>query len=272
MHRVNFFDVPEMEDLITAPRSMLLWDVLSGMLQGDAEVEFIKTVIGEDRVSMNASAAQELASLLEILADLRTSSRDGEGPATASPHTDVYSSPSRNPPLTSANKELLQERLRQLIMSARATPDEVFKTPREKQIVDMLVRPPSSVGSCRSRSIDSRPTSMGSSSSRSTFVDPSNGLVQIRGSLRFDRVHEVRQKICDCFAAEYNHLVQDVDFVRGLIDLEMAEMNQTMPEPSVVELKALTKKVEDAEKQREHVEMIQRLPEARKRGSLASLR
>jgi hypothetical protein len=268
MHRVNFFDVPEMEDLITGPRAVMLWDVLSGMLQGDSEVEFIRSVIGEDRVSMNASTAQELASLLEILSDLRGAAAD---PAPSSSATE-FSSPTRNPPLTSANKELLQERLRQLITSARVAPDEIFKTPREKQIVDIVVRPPSSVGSCRSRSIDSRPTSMGSSSSRSTFVDPSKGLVPIRGSLRFDRIHEVTQHIVDCFATEYTHLVQDIDFVRGLIEVEMHESSQrSVPEPSMLELKSLTKKVEDAEKQREHVEMIQRLPEAKKRGSLAAL-
>ncbi|CUG92536.1 Hypothetical protein, putative, partial [Bodo saltans] len=86
------------------------------------------------------------------------------------------------------------------------------------------------------------------------------------------RIHEVKQHICDCFATEYTHLVQDIDFVRGLIEVEMQERSQrSAPEPSILELKSLTKKVEDAEKQREHVEMIQRLPEARKRGSLAAL-
>jgi hypothetical protein len=263
MHQVNFLDVPEMEDLITAPRSGLLWDVLAGMLQGAAEVEFIRTVIGEDRVSMNVSAAQELSSLLEILSDFRRSVK--------SEREDTTVSSPRNPPLTSVNKELLQERLRQLILSARASPDDVFKTPREKQIVDIIVRPSSSVGSCRSRSIDSRPTSMGSSSSRSTFTDPSKGLAPIRGSLRFDRVHEVRQQICECFALEYSHLLQDIEFVRSLIEGEMDDQRREASEPSFLELKVLTKKVEDAERQREHVEMIQRLPDARKRGSLASL-
>lgn len=265
MKRIDFMAIPEISELHTGPHVMQLWDNLVSILQGPSEVDFVRSVIGEELIQMNASIGQELSSLLEILTELRA------------PNDVNHGSPVKAIPLASANKELLQERLRLLISSARAVPDDVFKTTREKQIVELLVtRPSSSVGSSRgSRSFDSRPTSMGSlSSSRSQqqYVDPQNHLLPLKGSLRFDKVHEVKEQLRDCFRVEYTEILGDVDYIRELIETEMYR-SSVATEPTVAELKEMTKKMEDAEAQVAHVEMIQRLPSTMKRGgSLASLK
>lgn len=257
MNRIDFMIIPEIGELQTGPHVVSLWDVLSSMLQGPAEVDFVRQMLG-DIIGDNQSAAQELRTLLEILGDLRSA------------QTEDVASPAKPVPLASANKELLQERLRQLIVNARTPPEDMFKTPRDRQIAEYIIRPSSSVSS-RSRSHDSRPTSVGSSSSRSSFVDPTKNLAPLRGSLRFDKVSEVKPSIVECFHVEYQQIVADVEFVRELIDTEM-QSRCTTREPTVGELKDLTKTVEEAELHLAHVEMIQRLPVPTKRGSLASLK
>lgn len=256
--------IPEIGELLTGPHVVSLWTTLSGMLQGPSEVDYFMSLLGET-LTRNQSAAEELRSLLEILSELRAPE-----PA-ATPDADGVSPKQRGVTLASANKELLQERLRQLIVKARTPIEEVFKTPREKRVAEILVRPPSSVGSS-ARSHDSRPTSVGGSSTRSTLADPSKGLEPLKRSLRFDKIDEAKQAVADCFQAEYDQMVADIQLVRSLIDEEIALHREKDDEPTVGELKHMTKRAEEAELHFEHVMKIQSLPSLQKRGSLAAIK
>lgn len=268
-HRIDFMAIPEIGELQTGPHIVSLWSVLSMMLQGPAEIDFFRSLLG-DTITRNLSAAEELHSLLEILSDLR----DPDAASNSPKDEPFSSSPSRNPivPLASVNKELLQERLRRLIATARAPVEELFKTPRERRVAEMLVRPPSSVGSS-SRSRDSRPTSCGSGSSRSTYINPTQDLAPLKGNLHFDKMdRSVKSAVLDCFHAEHEQILSDITIIRGLIDAELEKRTSVAMEPTVQELKDMTKCVEEAELHLRHVEKIQNLPVPVKRGSLAALK
>ena len=263
---INFMSVPEVDSLLTqGNHAAQLWKEVVRMLHGPTEVDCVKTAVGDDLIAMNASAAEELASLLEILSDLRS---EGDGPSVTSPLA-------RNGglALASANKDFLQERLRQLLAQAR-TADEVFQTPREKLIVEYVAPRPTSSATTRSRSFDSRPTSVGGSSSRSSnYQDPCAGLSSLKGSLRFDLVHNVREQLRDCFRNEYEIILEDVAMVRELIEEQIRANSVQRCEPTAAELRDMTKRLEDAEMARSHRDLIQRLPDTGRRGgSLAALK
>jgi hypothetical protein len=243
---IDFMVVPEASDLKSALCGNSLWDTVASLLQGPSEVEFVKGVVGEDVIRRNKSASEELILLLDILADLR----EGHSSA-ASRH-----SPEKSNLFTSQGHFILQERVRQLLSLAQSSPD-LFKTPRERQIIGIVTRPASARSS---RSVDSRPTSASGSSSQNS--EPVAGLHKLRGSLRFDKVQEVQQPLRACFAQEYQTIVEDIEFVRLTIDEEIAQRHSA--EPTEQELRSMVKKLEDADARQKHVEMIQRLPQSKK--------
>lgn len=265
---INFMSVPEVDSLQTqGNHAAQLWKEVVRMLHGPTEVDCVKTAVGDDLITMNASAAEELASLLEILSDLRANDSDS-GLGVTSP-----SLGGRNGgvALASANKDFLQERLRQLLAQAR-TVDEVFQTPREKLIVEYVAPRPTSSATTRSRSFDSRPTSVGSSRS-SNYQDPFAGLSSLKGSLRFDLVHNIREQLRDCFRNEYEIILEDIAMVRELIDQQIQANSIQRCEPTAAELRDMTKRLEEAEMARSHRDLIERLPDTGRRGgSLAALK
>ena len=265
MISIDLMSVPEAQDLL-APNAVLIWQTLSGMFKGPAEADFIRGVVGEDVVRANEIASNELSTLLSILSDMR----DGHSLAATS------SSPARLH--STAHKDLLQDRLRQLLTHMRTqspTMDAMFKTPREKKVAEFVIdgcpagsanRPSSGQGlracSSLSRSLDSRPTSAGWSSRSSTST--STNLEELQRNIRFDLVHEVAPQLIELFKQEHDAIVEDINYVRSLIDDEVNVSR--FAEPTEKELKELTKRVEQEQEQKRHEELIRSLPgpEARK--------
>lgn len=274
--------VPEFEELSINPMGPTLWDHLVGCLHGAAEVDFVRTAIGESAIAPNDCAREELKTLLHILSDMRQDATARE-------------SQPRLPPkgaLAPVNRDLLERQLRDLIVQARATPtlDAIVETPRERMIVEYVAnngrRPSSAAGGASARglmslrpgsqsgmrssstSLDSRPTSasVGGGSS-SAHTDPMQALQPLHRQLRFDAVHSIVPRLRELFAEELRALLADIDFVRGAIDAEITWSR--FVEPSTSELKALTTKLSKKEEDDLHASKILALPS--KKRSLPAL-
>ena len=269
----DFLTVPEVQELHAAPRrEPLLWDALEGMLYGPAEVDAARSIIGEDLLGQIHVASVELLSLIEILSDLRARVATSHEAAAASSPTCLFSS---------SKKSLLQDRLRLLVERSRVPVEDVLKTPRELQVVDLLTRPASrarSVASSATKSTDSRPTSAASSSTSQTYFDPNSMLQPIRSSLHFSTFHRVAPELRECFRRELDLIVGDTDVIRQSIEREMFTKAATEPagalfqtDPTEAEIFDITKKFEEAEAHSNHMKMISSLPDPKKRPGLKPL-
>lgn len=261
---VDMMLVPEAHDLHAAPGAPQLWQLLVGMLQGPAEADFVREVIGEDVVKGNEMASKEVTMLLSILSDLRANRADQ---ATS---TDAHCSPLRSS--AAPTRELLQERLRILLSQARVQipADQIFSTPRERQIADFVLtgnRPRSArTSSSLSRSIDSRPTSAASS-----HADPFAGIQGLKNQLHFDSVQKVKEDLRACFHEEKRAVLSDIDFVRQLIEEEMHRPVADFDDPTDTEIKQMTRVVEAKQEQQRHENLIRSLPSAPRKASLPTL-
>jgi hypothetical protein len=286
MAALDFMVVPELQDLHAAPRSQpLLWDSLESMLHGPAEVDAVRTIIGEELLGSIHVASVELLSLIEILAELRDrKSAERRRTVESREKAAVAPSPTAACSLSNGHKELLHERLRLLLERTRVPVEEVLKTQRELHVVEFVSRPASrarSVASSATKSTDSRPTSAASSSTSQCFVDPNALLQPIRTNLHFNTIHRVAPELRELFCRELDLILGDISVIRQSLEEEMFAKQEALPslptsplniaDPTETEIRDVTRKLEDAEHQVRHIEMIQRLPAAAKRASLKPL-
>lgn len=296
--QLDFMVVPELQDLHAAPRSQpLLWDSLEGMLHGPAEVDAVRGLLGEDLLGNISVASVELLSLIEILTELRdrksverrrgVESRERAAASMAA----AAAAPSPTCALSNGHKELLHERLRLLLERTRLPVEDVLKTQRELHVVEFISRPASraldGLGRARSaasssamtKSTDSRPTSAASSTASQCFVDPTALLQPMRPSLHFSTFHRVASELRELFKRELEMIIADIAVIRQSLEDEMfAKADEAPPslpasplsfaDPTESEIREVTKKLEDAEHQAKHVQMIQSLPSTGSKRSL----
>jgi hypothetical protein len=254
---------PQEAELRSGPVDKSLEKLLEEFVVKESELRFIKGVIGEELLRENSVLKSELESLLMILSDLQSSKAEDV------PKKKEMSF-SRN---VLAPAPLLHQRLRALIESHRV-PVENF-TDREKMVAEYVLngsrRPPSAGGrplsQLSSRSSASRPSS--ASSSSQSHMDPNGNLEGLKAKLKFYEVHNIKGNLIELFKQEKELLLEDVEWVRSLIEEEMRW--DRFSEPLEKEVNAMATQMEQAVLHQLHEEKLQSLPAASKRNGLPSL-
>lgn len=254
---------PQEAELRSGPVNKSLEKLLEEFVVKESELRFIKGVIGEELLRENSVLKSELESLLMILCDLQSSKTDD-----VAKKKEI--SFSRN---VLAPAPLLHQRLRALIESHRM-PVENF-TDREKMVAEYVLngsrRPPSAGGrplsQLSSRSSASWPSS--ASSGSQSHVDPTGNLEGMKAKLKFYEVHDIKDNLVELFKQEKDLLLEDVEWVRSLIEEEMRW--DRFSEPLEKEVNAMATQMEQAVLHQLHEEKLQSLPAASKRNGLPSL-
>ena len=237
-----------------------LWASIAAHCRGPAEASFVRSEIGDDRVSRNDVVANELECLRDILNDVRGSSA---------------SRPMRSfgAPLALARQLALQERLQIMLLGMSSNSGSVF-TAREKMVAEFIAngrqrptsasfggrtsRPGSSIASSRpSSSTSGRPLSARGDLATEASADVQH--LADSGRLQHHRVHEVARELQELFDAEHKALLEEVDETRHEIDAELQW--QAFREPTNQEVSKIQDKVLQFETISEHRAAVAALPE-----------